>query len=80
MCKNVYRVTHVLVNMGWVVFDLGVHHLAQPLLPNSHHSRQNWTERGTLKFHINPTQFKSRWDTLYKVINQYITLLGLSRR
>ena len=24
MCKNVYRVTHVLVNMGWVVFDLGV--------------------------------------------------------
>ena len=32
---------HLLVDLGWVDFDLGLAHLAQPLLPNSHQPWQN---------------------------------------
>ena len=48
--------SHLLVDLGWVAFDLGFHHLAQPLLPNSHQPRQNWADRGTLKIQVNITQ------------------------
>ena len=37
----------------------------QPLLPNSHQSKQNWADSETLQFKINLTQSTSRWDTLY---------------
>ena len=63
-----YRVSHMLVDPGWFDFDLGVppsRPAAQSLLPNSHQDRQYWGDSGTLKFQFNPTQFTSRWDTLY---------------
>ena len=47
-----YRVSLLLVCLGWVDFDLGVPPscpAAQPLLPNSHQPRQNWADSGTLK-------------------------------
>ena len=65
----IYRVSHLLMDLGWVDFDLGVPPslpAAQPLLPNSHQTRQNWADRGTLKFQVNTTQSTSRWDTLCK--------------
>ena len=41
---KLYRVSHLLVDLGWVDSDLGVPPsgpAAQPLLPNSHQPRQN---------------------------------------
>ena len=61
--QQVYRVPHLLVDLGWVDFDLGVPPscpLAQPLLPNSNQPRQNWADSGTLKIQVNPTQSTSR--------------------
>ena len=54
-----YRVSHLLVDLGWVYFDLGVPPscpAAEPLLPNSHQPRQNWADGGTLKIEVNRTQ------------------------
>ena len=51
-----YRVIHLLMDLGWVDFDLGVPSScpsAQPLLPNSYQPKQNWADGGTTK---NPTQ------------------------
>ena len=62
-----YRVSHLLVDLGWVDFDLGVPPscpTAQPLLPNSHQPRENWSGSETLKIQVNPNQSTSRWYTL----------------
>ena len=61
-----YKVSHVLVHLGWDGLTLiwVFHHLAQPLLPNSHQLRQNWADITTLQIQVNPTQPTSRWDTL----------------
>ena len=65
-----YRMSHLLVNLGLLDFDLGVPQscpAAQPLLPNSHQPRQNRADSAALKIQINPTQSTSRCDTLYTV-------------
>ena len=62
-----YRVSHLLMDLGLVDFDLGVPPscpAAQPLLPNSHQPKQIRADSGTLKILVNPTQSTSRWDTL----------------
>ena len=44
-CLNVYRVSHLVIDLGLVDFDLGVPPFcpaAKPLLPNSHYPRQSW--------------------------------------
>ena len=49
-----YRAIHLVVDLGWFFFDLGVPPSCpsvQPLLPNSHQPRQNG---------VNPTQSTSR--------------------
>ena len=54
-----YRVSHLLVDLGWVDLDFSVPPsciAAQPLLPNSHQPRQNRADSGTLKIQVNPTQ------------------------
>ena len=41
------HLSHLLVDLGWVDFDLGVPPScppAQPLLRNSHQPRQNWAD------------------------------------
>ena len=40
--------------MGWVDFDLDVG--AQPILPNSHLPKQNWTDSGPTKMKVKSTQ------------------------
>ena len=53
-----YILQDMLVDLGWVDFDLGVPPCcpaAQPLLPNSHQPRQNWADGGTLKIQVNLT-------------------------
>ena len=63
-----YRVSHLLVDLGWDDFDLGVPpscQAAQPPLPNYHESSPGRI-RQTVE---NPTQPTSRWDTLYEVIS-----------
>ena len=78
-----YRVSHVLVDQGWVDFDLGVPPFCpapQTHLPNSHQPRQNWADSGTLKIQVNPTQSSRIWDTLYRVTHQvesYILLTSI---
>ena len=63
-----YRVSHLLVDLGWVDFYLGVPPswpAAQPLLPNSHQPNQhNQQTAEHSKSKANPTQSTSRWDTL----------------
>ena len=52
-----YRVIHLLVDLGWVDFDLGVPPCcpaAQSILPNSHPPMQNWADSGTLKIKNQP--------------------------
>ena len=47
-----YRVSHLIVDLGWDDFNLGVPTScpsAQPLLPNSHQTGNNWTVEN-LKF------------------------------
>ena len=55
--KLIYRVSHLLVDLGWVDFDLGVPlscPAAQPLLPKFPSAQ---AELGrTLKIQVNPTQ------------------------
>ena len=44
------RVTLVVAYLGWVDFDLDVPLFClatQPVLPNSHWPKQNWTDGGT---------------------------------
>ena len=65
-----FKVSHLLVDLGSVDFDLGVlpsGHAAQPLLPN-YHLPMNWADSGALKIQVNPTQSTSRWDILYTVL------------
>ena len=72
-----YRLSHLLIEMGSVDFDLGVRPsclAAQPLLPNSHQPKQNQADCGTIKIQVNPTQSKSRWDTLYCCEFIYFTI------
>ena len=59
---HLYRVSHLLVGLGWVDFHL----CFQPLLPNSYQPRQNWADGDTHKTQVNRTESTSRWDTLYK--------------
>ena len=66
--RHLYRVSHLLIDLVWVDFDLGAPPScpsAQPLLPNSHQPRHNLADSGTLKIKVNPTQFSSRCNTLY---------------
>ena len=66
--QDIYWVSYLLVDLGWVDFDLGVSPsspAAQTLLQNSHQPMQNWADSGTLKVEVNPTPSTSRWDTLY---------------
>ena len=63
MNLQVYRVIHLVVDLGLVEFDLGVPPScpsAQPLLPNSHQPKQNWADSVTLKIQVNPFQSTSR--------------------
>ena len=64
---DIYSVSRLLVDLGWVDFGLGVPPCcpaAQPLLPKSHHSDQP-RQNGTPKIQVNPTQSTtSRWDTI----------------
>ena len=69
--STMYRVFHLLRDLGWVEldFDVPLCYLAtQPLLPNSHQPKQNQADSGTLKIQVNSAQntSTSRWDTLYK--------------
>ena len=66
--QDIYWVSYLLVDLGWVDFDLGVSPsspAAQTLLQNSHQPMQNRADSGTLKVEVNPTPSTSRWDTLY---------------
>ena len=48
---KLYRVSHLLVHLGWVDFHLGVppsFPAAQPFLPNFHQQMQNQADSGTL--------------------------------
>ena len=57
--NTLYRVTHLLANLGWADFDLDVPPscpAAHPLLPNSHQPEQNQADSGTVKIQVNPTQ------------------------
>ena len=45
---------HLLVDLVGLNLIWVFHHLVQ--LPNSHYSRQNWADIGTLKIHFNQTQ------------------------
>ena len=68
MSRILNRVSHLLVDLGCVDFDLVVPSscpAAQPILPHFHIPRQNWADSGTLTIQFNPTQSTSRWDTLY---------------
>ena len=59
-----YSVIDLLRDLGWVDFDFGVPTscpAAQPLLPNSH-SQQNWTDGGTNKIKVNPTQVSEQMN------------------
>ena len=50
--QDIYWVSYLLVDLGWVDFDLGVSPsspAAQTLLQNSHQPMQNWEDSGTLK-------------------------------
>ena len=54
-CWQYYKVSHLLVDLGWVEFDLGVPSswtAAQPLLPNSARPRKNLAD-------LNPTNLVS---------------------
>ena len=56
---DIYRVSHLVVDLGWVAFDLGVPPsslAAWPILPNCHQPRQNLAESGTLKILVDPSQ------------------------
>ena len=47
----------MVMDLGWVDFDLGVPSScpsAQPLLPNSHQTRQKWAGSGTNSSQPNP--------------------------
>ena len=49
---SLYRVSHLLMDLGWVDFDLGVPPscpTVRPLLPNFPQPKQNQTDCGTLK-------------------------------
>ena len=56
-----YRGSHLLVDLGWVDFDLGVP-------PSCPAPSAKFSDSGTLKFHVNPTQSTRtiRWDTVEK--------------
>ena len=67
--RSQYRLSHLLMDLGWVDFDLGVPPscpAAQPLLPNYHQPKQSYIDSGTLKNQVNPTLSRSRWVTLKK--------------
>ena len=54
--RHLYRVSHLLIDLVWVDFDLGAPPscpASQPLLPNSHQPRQNWADSATLKIQVN---------------------------
>ena len=68
LLEPTYRVPHLLLDLGWVDFDLGVPPscpAAQPLLPNSHQPRQSRADSGTLEIRVNKIQSPLTWDTLY---------------
>ena len=68
-----YRVSHVLLDLGWVDFYFRVPPscpTVQPLLPNSHQPRQNQADSGTLKIQVNQTQSTGTWVDLY--MNQLV--------
>ena len=54
--KNMYRVSHLVIDLGWVDFDMSFPPFcsaAKPLLPNSHQPRQNWADSGTITIEVN---------------------------
>ena len=63
-----YSVFYLLVDLCWVDFDLGAPPscpAAQLHLPYFHQHRQKWAVSGALKILVHPTQYTSKWDTLY---------------
>ena len=59
------RVIHLLVDLGWIYFDLGVPlscPAAQPLLPNFHLPKQNLADGGTTKIKVNTTQVSGQMN------------------
>ena len=65
--RSQYRLSHLLMDLGWVDFDLGVPPscpAAQPLLPNYHQPKQSLANSGTLSIQVNKTQSQLTWDAL----------------
>ena len=63
-----YRVSHLVIALGLVDFDLSVPPFcpaANTLLPNSHQPRQSWADSGTIQFEVNQIKSTTRCDTLY---------------
>ena len=60
---SICRVSHPLVHLGWIDFDVGVHPscpAAQPLQPNSYQPRHSWVD----KFKSTEPRCTSRCNTL----------------
>ena len=58
---HIYREGHLVVYLSWVDIELDcstnlICQAAQPLLPNSHQTKQNWAGGGTTKIKVNPTR------------------------
>ena len=52
------RVSHLLMDLGWVDFELGVPPplpAAQPILPKPHQPKPTRADNGTRKVQANPT-------------------------
>ena len=75
-----YRVTLVVVDLGWVDFDSDVPSscpAAQPVLPNPHWPKQNQADIGTSKYKSTKTWSTTTSVTLY---NNVLTLLTSCRQ
>ena len=59
-----YRVSHVLVDLGWLTLISVFLPDVQPLLPNYHQPKQSRADSGALKIQVNLTQSMSTWDAV----------------
>ena len=58
----------MLVDLGWIDFDLNVPQCipaAQPIQPNSHLPKHNWAGSGMSLIKVNQTQSTTTSPTLY---------------
>ena len=62
-----YGASQLVVDLGWVDFDLRVPpsgQVAQPPLPNSHQPGQSLADRGKLKIQSTQPRSMTNWDAL----------------